>query len=300
MNWQAEIREHVTLKIVAALQAGTAPWRRPWISDRTNAGPPVNAVSECPYRRLNSVLLGMAGFESRWWATYMQVRSLGLRVRRGERATRIVFWKRVERPVPNRAGVEAVEAYPLLKTYYVFNLQQCEGPGVERFLARPCTPEVEDFRPAQDVFAATGADIRHGGDRACYQPDGDFIQMPAKERFESTAAYYDTLAHELVHWTGSEGRLDRRRRIARFGDEAYAVEELVASLGAAFLCTEIGVPQSASKLDNTAAYLASWLDVLRRDTTAIFTAAGQASRAVDYILAFSRSEPEGGIALLQG
>jgi antirestriction protein ArdC len=300
MNWQAEIREHVTRKIVTALQAGTAPWRRPWITDRTNAGPPANAVSECLYRRLNSALLGMAGYESRWWATYTQVQALGLRVRRGERATRIAFWKRVERPVANRAGVEAVEAYPLLKSYFVFNLQQCEGPGVERFLPVPRTPEVEDFGPAEYAVEATGADIRHGGDRACYQPGGDYILMPRKEQFEGTAAYYDMLAHELIHWTGHESRLDRRKRIARFGDEAYAVEELVASLGAAFLCTEVGVPQSASKLDNTAAYLSSWIDVLQRDTAAIFTAAGQASRAVDYILSFSRSEPEDGTALLQG
>lgn len=295
MNWQTEIRQDITRRIVAALQNGTAPWRRPWRTDLTNSGPPANAISGKPYRGINSVLLGLAGFESRWWATFTQVQALGLRVRKGEHATKIVFWKQAERAVANQAGVEAVETFPLLKSYFVFNLEQCEGPGVEDFLAVPCTPvPFEDFCPAEQVIAATGADIRHGGDRAFYQPDGDYIQMPLPQAFESRAAYYGTAFHELVHFSGHESRLDRLKKIARFGNEAYAVEELVAELGAAYLCNEVGVPQAPSKLDDHAAYIASWLAVLERDATAIFTASSQASRAVDFILSFSRQDQEAG------
>jgi antirestriction protein ArdC len=290
MNWQTELRQDITRRIVAALQNGTAPWRRPWRTDLTNSGPPANALSGKPYRGINSVLLGLAGYESRWWATFAQVQALGLRVRKGEHATKIVFWRQVERTVANGADVEAFETYPLLKSYFVFNLQQCEGPGVEDFLAVPCTPiPFEDFGPAEQVIAATGADIRHGGDRAFYDPQDDYIQMPQRQAFESRAAYYGTLAHEACHWTGHENRLDRLNKLARFGNEAYAVEELVASLGSSFLCNEVGVTQ-AEDLSNEAAYLSAWLNILQADATAIFTASSQASRAVDFILSFSRQD----------
>ena len=299
MSTQADIRRQVTNKIVDALGAGTPPWRKPWRNDRTNTGAPANVVSGTNYRGVNALLLDLSGCESRWWATYSQIQALGGRVRKGEQATRIVYWREVERVVATTAdGTEAVETFPLVKTYCVFNAAQADG--LEEFQARSrAAVNFEDFGPFEAIIAATGADIRHGGDRAFYHPGRDFIQMPSRESFESRAAYYGTLAHEACHWTGHEDRLDRPMKNARFGDRAYSVEELVAEIGGAFLCTEVGVPQS--DLSNQAAYLASWLAVLERDSTAIFTAAGQASRAVDYILSSSRHGPsEGHVDVLSG
>lgn len=299
MSTQADIRRLVTSKIVNALAAGTPPWRQPWRNDRTNAGAPANAASGMNYRGVNALLLGLAEYESRWWATYAQIQALGGRVRKGEQATRIVYWREVERVVVTTAtGVDVIDTFPLLKTYSVFNAAQTDG--LEEFQTRSRSAATfEDFGPAEAVIAATGADIRHGGDRSFYHPARDFIQVPPRESFESRAAYYDTLAHELVHWTGHQDRLDRLTKNARFGDRQYAVEELVAEIGGAFLCTEVGVPQS--DLSNQTAYLASWLAVLERDSTAIFTAAGQASRAVDFILSFSRhGASEGHIGVPSG
>jgi antirestriction protein ArdC len=290
MSTQSEIRQQITDKMVAALRAGTAPWRRPWRNDSTNTGAPANAVSRKAYRGINVPLLGLTGYASRWWATYPQIQALGGRVKKGERATRIVYWRQVERARINAAGVEEVETFPLLRTYCVFNAQQCEGPGVEAFLARPITavPFV-DFAPAEAVIAATEASIEYGGGKAVYFPDEDLIRMPPKEAFESRKEYYATAFHELIHFTGHAGRLGRLVRNARFGDAAYAFEELVAEMGGCFLCGEVGVPQS-DDLSNQAAYLASWLGILRADPTAILSAAGQASAAVDFILSFSRDD----------
>ena len=287
MSTQTNIREQVTNKIVDALRAGTPPWRKPWRNDRTNTGAAANAASGMNYRGVNALLLGLAEYESRWWATYAQIQTLGGRVRKGERATQIVYWREVERVVATTAaGVDVIDTFPLMKTYSVFNVAQTDG--LEKFQTRS-RPGVtfEDFGPVEAVISATGADIRHGGDRAFYNTVRDFIQLPPRESFESRAAYYGTVTHEMCHWTGHQARLDRLTKNARFGDRQYAVEELVAEIGGAFLCTEVGVPQS-DDLSNQTAYLASWLAVLERDATAIFTAAGQASRAVDYILSFSR------------
>lgn len=292
MGTQTDIRREVTDKIVAALQAGTPPWRKPWRDDLTNVGTPANAASGVSYRGVNALLLGLAGYESRWWATYPQIQALGGRVRKGERATRIVFWRQVETPVGTTdAGEDVIDTFPLLKTYAVFNAAQTDG--LERFEARPCTaPPFADFAPAEAVVAATGADIRHSGDRAFYHPDRDFIGLPNPEAFESRAAYYGTLAHEACHWTGHSTRLDRLTTNARFGSTSYAREELVAEIGGCLLAAEVGVPQS-DDLSNHAAYLDSWLSILGHDPTAIISAAGQASRAVDYILSFSRRRDAG-------
>ncbi len=287
MAAQAEIREAITNRIVEALRAGTAPWRRPW-SDLTNAGSPANVASGKAYRGVNVLLLGLAGYSSRWWATFAQVQSLGGRVKKGERATRIVYWRQVEKPRANVVGVEEVETFPLLKTYCVFNVEQCEGDPIEKYLAGPCTAAPFDgFKPAEEVIAATNARIEYGGNRAAYVPDEDIIRLPPKVAFESQREYYSTALHELLHWSGHNHRLARLNKNAWFGSEAYSFEELVAEMGSSFLCAEIGVPQS-DDLSNQAAYLASWLAVLQSDSSAIFTAASQASAATDFILSFSR------------
>lgn len=304
MATQTEIREQVTNRIVDALKAGTAPWRRPW-SNLSNTGSPANVASKKSYSGVNPLLLQLVaaeqGWSSRWWGTFRQWQELGLRVkarpsnvRTGEWGTRVVFCKAVAKKATHEQAVEdqhdAEERgsrFFLLRTYCVFNAQQVEGDGIERFLARPSTATTfEDFTPAEEVIASTGARIEHGGNKAVYFPEADYIRLPVKGAFESQKEYYSTALHELLHWSGHESRLARLNKNARFGDAAYSFEELVAEVGGCFLCTEIGVPQSGD-LSNQAAYLASWLGILQADPAAIFSAASQASSAVDYLLGFS-------------
>jgi antirestriction protein ArdC len=305
MATQNEIREQITQKIVDALKAGTAPWRRPW-SNLINTGSPANIVSKKSYTGVNPLILELVclerGYQSRWWGTFRQWTSLGFRVKprpatvqRGHYGTKIVFCKPMTKLVDRKHAdaddsEERKTRFFMLKEFCVFNAEQCEGDGIEKVLAQPrTTKEFVDFTPFEAVIAATEADIRHAGNRAYYQPAGDFIQMPEKQAFESQVAYYSTLAHEGCHWTGNENRLNRLNKNARFGDAAYAFEELVAEIGGCFLCNEVGVPQSED-LSNHQAYLGHWLSILKADPSAIFSAASQASAAVDFILAFSRKE----------
>jgi antirestriction protein ArdC len=312
MPTQAEIREQITNRIVEALKAGTAPWRRPW-SNLENTGSPANVVSKRSYSGVNALILPLVaqerGWSSRWWGTFRQWQELGLRVKArpshvkpGEWGTRVVFCKAVARkPAHERNGEDQPgddqqhdSRFFLLRTYCVFHAEQVEGDGIEKFLARPrMTTAFEDYRPAQEVIAATGAGIEHGGNKAVYFPEEDFIRLPVKAAFESQKEYYSTALHELLHWSGHESRLARINKNSRFGSEAYSLEELVAEIGSSFLCAEIGVPQS-DDLSNQAAYLASWLKVLQADPSAIFTAASQASAAVDFILRFSRKDDQAG------
>jgi antirestriction protein ArdC len=312
MATQAEIREQITNRIVDALKAGTAPWRRPW-STLENTGSPANVVSKRSYSGVNALILPLVaseqGWSSRWWGTFRQWQELGLRVKArpshvkpGEWGTRVVFCKSVaKKPAHERNGEDHAgdeqdhdSRFFLLRTYCVFHAEQVEGDGIEKFLARPrTTTAFEDYRPAEEVIAATKARIEYGGNKAVYFPEEDFIRLPIKEAFESQKEYYSTALHELLHWSGHDSRLARLNKNARFGSEAYSVEELVAEIGSSFLCAEIGVPQS-DDLSNHAAYLASWLKALQADPSAIFTAASQASAAVDYILRFSRKYDRAG------
>jgi antirestriction protein ArdC len=160
-----------------------------------------------------------------------------------------------------------------------------------RASASSTEPRFVDYEPAEKVVAATGADIRHGGDRAFYSPAGDYIQLPPREAFSKAHEFYGVASHELIHWSGAVHHLNRLNRLARFGDESYAVEELIAELGRAFLLAELGIPQS-DDLTNVMAYLAHWLKVLERDHTAIFTATSASTKAVDFILGFSQPKAE--------
>jgi len=291
---QAEIRESVTSKIVEALRSGAVPfWRKPW-SEGCNAGYPTNAVTGKHYRGVNLLLLSLAGHASKWWATYNQWRSIDGQVRRGEKGTQIILYKPITRKKINDDGEEEVSSFPLMKTWTVFNIAQVDG-NLDQFRAsyqpNPGAAKVVDFGPAEEVIAATGADIRYGGDRAFYSPEDDLIKLPPKDAFETTHEFYGVLAHEVTHWTGHTTRLNRLSKFARFGNESYAVEELVAELGSAFLLAELGIPQSED-LSNAIGYLDHWVKVLQRDHTAIFTASSAASKAVDYVLSFSKPKDE--------
>ena len=280
MSYQDEIRAKVTEKIVTALKSNqTPPWRRPWATN----GPalPTN-ISGHKYSGINCVSLMLAAMQKNYsvnlWGTYNALRQAGAQVRRGEKSpAQIILWKPVKQRKVNAHGEEVEKTFPVMKTWSVFNVAQCDGFPMPVNNNRP---EFTDFGPAEEAFAATGADIRHGGNRAYYSPSTDHIQMPPKSAFHHEHGYYSTLAHESIHWCAS--RLGRK--------ESYAFEELVAELGGTFLSAELGVPNSED-LTNCQAYLASWIKELENDHSAIFKAAKQASVKPDFILAFSR-KPE--------
>ena len=291
MLTQADIRANVTNKIVAALQSGAVPfWRQTWAKSE-NSGSPTSAVSGKPYSGVNWLLLSLQSHQSKWWSTYNGWKSLGGQVRRGEKAVTGVIYKPVTKTRINDQGEEEASRFAFLKTFTLFHISQVDGdlkPFRDSALSNSGA-KFMDIDPAEEAFRATGADVRFGGGRAFYSPSSDFIQLPPKASFEKAHEFYSVLAHETVHWSGNEKRLNRLNKFARFGDEAYAVEELVAELGAAFLSTELGVTQS-DNLENVTAYLGHWLKVLQRDHSAIFTAASAASKAADFILGFSRPE----------
>jgi len=282
------IYEEVTAKIIGQLETGVAPWRKPWAAGSMEM--PRNAASNRPYTGINVWLLLLSGHKSGLWATYRAWSRLGGHVKRGERGTKVTYWNVTDDETESDAGGKPKKRF-FLRQYTVFALEQCGGDALERFQTPAPTKQFTDFEPAEKAIAATGADIRHGGGRAFYAPVADFIKMPPKVSFASEADYYSTALHELTHWTGNEHRLNRLDKLARFGSDAYAVEELVAEMGAAFLTAALEVPNS-SAMSNSASYLADWLRVLRSDSKAIFTAATAAQKAADYILAFSRGSLE--------
>jgi antirestriction protein ArdC len=270
-NLQKEIAD----RILAAMETGVLPWVRPWSS--TNAGLPKNARTKRAYSGANVILLWITqqehGYSSNQWLTFKQAQELGGSVRKGEKSTSITFVSRFEKS--DDAG--NVASIPFLKSFNVFNIEQCDGLDLDAPAPLAINPDERDA--ACDAFiAATGAVIHYGGDRAFYRPSGDEIRLPAFERFDSRANYYATALHELVHWTGAESRCNRQFG-KRFGDNAYAAEELVAELGAAFLCAELGL----DAVTQHAAYIQHWIELVKSDPQAFMTAASKASAAVEFL-----------------
>jgi antirestriction protein ArdC len=249
-----------------------------------------------PYSGINVVMLWLAamkqGFDAPLWMTFRQAKELGAHVRKGEKGTLVVYAGRVSRTEHDEATGEDVEReIPFMKGYTVFNVDQIEGlPGHFHAMKEPFANPDERDAAAERFFAATGADIRNGGNEACYLPGPDYIQMPAFEAFRSGSAYYGTLAHEACHWTRHPSRLDRDFGRKRWGDEGYAMEELVAELGAAFLCADLGLAPRIR--EDHAPYIASWLKVLKQDKRAIFTAASHAQKAADYLHGFQAEQEQ--------
>jgi antirestriction protein ArdC len=220
------------------------------------------------------------GYASGEWATYQQWQERQAQVRKGEKSTLVVFWKFGNDASESQDGSETASHSRLLFTrgYSVFNASQVDG----------YTPKVDESRPmperiaeAEAFFSSIGADLRHGGNQAFYSPATDHIQMPDFAAFRESVAYYSVLAHEHTHWTASASRCNRELG-KRFGDNAYAAEELIAELGAAFTCAHLGL--SAEPRSDHAAYIASWLKVLKADKRAIFTAASKAQQACDWLV----------------
>lgn len=288
---RTDVYTRVTDRIVKDLEAGTRPWLKPWANakgDGLVARPLRN--NGVPYRGINVLMLwGDAiekGFSSPTWMTYQQAKELGAHVRKGESGSLVVYANKFTRTETDDNGQDVEREIPYMKGYTVFNVEQIDGLP-DKYRSEPTHPAniPEHIEAAERFFAATGARFRHGGGQAFYSRSQDLIQLPPLETFRDSESYAATKAHELIHWTGNDQRLARQFG-KRFGDEAYAVEELVAEMGAAFLCADLGV--TPETLPDHADYLAHWLDVLKTEKRAIFTAAAQAQRAADYLHSFQQ------------
>lgn len=292
---RVNLYDEVTARIISELEQGRVPWVQPWGSAAC-ASPslPRNALTGRSYSGVNVLLLWGAviahGYPSQSWLTFRQAREAGGCVIKGERGQTVVYADRftpeAEKARAAREGGEA-KPVPFLKRFTVFNIAQCEGlrPGLA--LDPAPLPEREIVPVAEEVIAASGVDFRVGGDRAFYVPSADFVQVPPQPAFFEQINYYRTCLHELTHATGHAKRLGRDLANG-FGSKGYAREELVAELGSAFLCGALGIVPTVRHAD----YLASWLEVLREDSRAIFRAASQASKAADWLLARHREAGE--------
>lgn len=280
-----DIYETVTNSIVEMLERGVKPWAPQWSKSADGLlALPLRSNGEA-YRGLNLMLLwGSAeanGFRAQTWMTFKQAKDLGGSVRKGSKGTPVVYWGRFDPKKDEAKGDDGEERGVLFaKQYTVFNVEQIDGLDAKWFEAAEPLPEVERIARAEAWVAGTGAEVRHGGNRAFFSPAHDFVQMPPAGAFTGIEAYYSTLAHELTHWTGHESRLGRTFG-KRFGDNAYAVEELVAEMGAAFASARLGI--ASEPREDHASYLASWLKVLKADKRAIFTAASRAQAACDHL-----------------
>ena len=257
----------------------------PWHTSGRFAFSSINVASKKPYRGINTVCLWAAaqskGYESGEWGTYQQWQDRGAQVRKGEKATLVVFWKFTDTSTETDHGDDQPASGSRLlftRGYSVFNAAQVDGFTPKTEVE---TPMLERIEQADAFFKSVGAVVRHGGNQAFYSPASDHIQMPRFDAFRENVSYYSTLAHETAHWTSAAARCDRHLG-KRFGDNAYAAEELIAELGAAFTCAHLGL--STEPRDDYAQYLQSWLKVLKADKRAIFTVASQAQQACDWMI----------------
>ena len=286
-----DIYQRITDKIVSAIERGAGEFKLPWHHAAGSILRPVNIASKKPYRGVNVVALWAYaeefGYSSGTWGSYKQWSAAGAQVRKGEKAAFVVFYKELEVAADPETGDAGTATRLFARATPVFAAEQVDGYQAPVIDAPPVTviPPIEQ---AEAFVAAAGATIHHGGGRAYYRPSTDSIHLPPREAFIGTPtsapaeSYFSTLCHELCHWTSRENRCNRQLG-KRFGDQAYAMEELVAELGAAFLCADLQMGDEPRP--DHAQYLASWLAVLKADKKAIFTAASKASEAAAFLAA---------------
>lgn len=283
----------ITNAIIADLEKGIRPWVKPWVTGTKNPSRPLRSTGE-PYRGINVLSLwhaaDRAGYTSNYWFTFNQARDLGAHVRKGEKSSRVVYANLYAKTEDDDAREPEEKRIPFLKAYSVFNADQIESLP-EQFTAKPHSP-VEGFdhapnEKAVEFFANTGAAIREDKEAARYSVLEDAIYMPPFRAFEHADRYYSTLAHEITHWTGHPKRTPRVFPKAAYTPQTYAREELVAELGAAFLCADLGI--NLTPRPDHADYIGNWLQVLRNDKKAIFQAASYAQRATDFLHALQPS-----------
>ena len=278
-----DVYQEITDGIIEQLESGTVPWVKPWTTVEGESTFPTNRYTGKSYRGANIPALWCAGiregYASNMWLSYKQARNVGGHVRKGETGTPIIFVK--FNKVQDRDDSTKSRSIPFVKYSTVFNVEQVDDlPTLDNV-----EQEWNQIADVDSLITTTGAAITHGGDRAFYMPEPDRINMPHKASFSDSGNYYATLLHELTHWTGSKTRLNRLYG-SRFGDEAYAREELVAEMGAAFLCAHCGIDGQLQHAE----YLASWIKVLKSDKRAIVQAASAAQKAADFVTGFTYAE----------
>jgi antirestriction protein ArdC len=282
-----DVYTRITDTIVASLEQGVRPWMKPWSVGNT-AGRIIRPLRHNGqgYSGINILMLWASateqGFVAPIWMTFKQAQELGAHVKKGEKGSLVVYANTITKTESDDAGNEVERDIPFMKGYTVFNVEQIEGlPQIYYTKPTPRHDGPARIEHAEKFFTNTGADIRIRGDRAYYSHDGDYIAMPPIESFDTAESYYATLAHESIHRTKHPSRLDRDFGRKQWGDEGYAREELVAELGAAFLCADLELTPEVR--DDHASYIASWLQVLKNDKRAIFSAASHAQKAVDFL-----------------
>lgn len=284
---KSTIYETITNQIVTAIEEGASRYEMPWHRISADVTCPVNASSGRGYRGLNVITLWMIAqarqFTSGTWATYQQWQEKGAHVHKGEKSATVFFWKDLNASESEQDGGEQRSRF-VARAYNVFNADQVDGYYTDTF--EPL-PESHRNEKAEQFFAGIPAKVVHGGNKACYEPLADIVRMVPFERFTKPLGYYAVLAHELTHWSGAKTRLDRDLS-GRFGSEAYAMEELVAELGPAFIAGQLALP-SEPRFDH-APYIATWLKVLENASRAIFTASSKAQAAADYLMNFNARE----------
>ena len=268
-----KVYEIVTEKILASLENGCVPWHKPW----SGGGLPMNLKSKKAYRGVNVFMLSLQGRQSRYWLSYKQATEMGGQVRKGEKSTLVVFWKRLK--VDDKATGEK-KIIPMLRYYSIFNLDQIDG------IEDPDKLTLGEHKPiaeAETIVAnmPNRPEIQHKEQRAFYAHDRDLVNMPLPESFDGAEEYYSTLFHELGHSTRHKSRLDREKN-------NYAQEELVAEMTSAFLCGVTGI--ESKTLDNSAAYINTWRKRISDDPRLVVTAGAQAQKASDYIQGITYSD----------
>ena len=275
-----DIYQEITNQIISDLEKGLPIWEKPW--EKGFMGFPTNVFSKSFYSGVNTLILWLrqsrTGFETSQWMTFLQVKKLGGSIKKGEKATQIVFYKKL---VITDKESEEEKTIPLLKTHAVFNLSQTEG--LEHLIKKSSSkkePLFQDVEKAEQLIKKSKADISFAFvDRACYLTEEDKILMPKKEQFKTGEGFYSTMFHELSHWTAHKSRLKRSMK-GKKGSKAYAFEELVAEISASFICCHLGFEYSTRH----SAYVKTWLEVLKEDKKAIFRASSQAQKATEFIL----------------
>lgn len=282
-----DIYTRVTNRIIQDLEKGVRTWTKPWNAEHTDGkiSRPLRH-NGLPYSGVNILMLWAdsidKGFSTPIWMTFRQASELGGFVRKGEKGSLVVYANKITKTEQDDQGNDVERSIPFLKGYTVFNVEQIESLP-EHYYAKSTselTP-VERIDHAEAFFAATGADVRYRGGQAFYSQKGDYIQLPPIEAFREAESFYATLAHESTHWTKHPARLERNFQRKKWGDEGYAREELVAEIGSAFLCADLEITPEIR--EDHAAYIESWLEVLKSDNRAIFQAAAHAQKAVDYL-----------------
>ena len=273
--------EIVTARIIVELEKGRIPWRKPW----KDSGLPINLVSKRRYRGINVILLNSTGHSTPCWLTQRQVNDLGGRIRPGEEPSSIVFWKWLQvTKVDPKTGKKRDIHLPLTRLYDVYNADQVEE--ISRHVPQEKPRLFNSIRLAEEILAGMPKcpAIQHRGDRAQYSPGLDQVVLPPMTQFDSETDYYSVAFHELIHSTGHASRLQRfeAEALAPFGSTDYSKEELVAEIGASFLCAEEGI--DTATVPNSVAYIQDWLSVLWNDKRMVVLAAGQAQKAADFVL----------------